>query len=327
MNKKHTARKAAMLAVTLLLVFAFVFSALMVLGKLFWREPAVSADPQSSKTIVRGDRSYFPRQDITVLLLMGIDEEGPVQSSESYRNTGESDAVVLLILDEQDSTYSMLCLNRDTMVNMPVLGIGGKEAGTLYGQLALSHTYGTGLADSAENTRKAVSEFLYGITIDHYVAVNMDAIAIVNDAVGGVTVNVTEDFSAVDPTLTMGQVTLRGEQALNYVRTRKEVGDQLNLSRMQRHEQYMQGFMKAFGEKLAQSESFAVKAYEDISPYTVTDCSMNVLTGLMNRCSDYTLKEIVSPEGENVLGKEHYEFYADEEALDQLILRLFYVEK
>lgn len=327
MNKKHTGQKAVMLAVILLLVFVLVFSGLMVLGRLFWEDTAASPGTHTSKTLIRGDKSYFPRQDITVLLLMGIDETGPVQSSDSYRNTGESDAVVLLILDEQDSTYSVLCLNRDTMLDMPVLGIGGKEAGTFYGQLALSHTYGTGLADSAENTRKTVSDFLYGITIDHYVAVNMDAIAIANDAVDGVTVNVTEDFSAADPTITMGQVTLRGEQALNYVRTRKEVGDQLNLSRMQRHEQYMQGFMTAFNAKLTQSDTFAVKLYEDITPYTVTDCSMNVLTGLMNRCSDYTLKEIVSPEGDNVLGEEHYEFYADEEALDQLILRLFYVEK
>ena len=75
---------------------------------------------------------------------------------------------------------------------------------------------------------------------------NMDAIPILNDAVGGVTVEVTEDFSAVDPSIGMGQVTLRGDQALNYVRTRKDVGDQLNLSRIQRQKQYLEAFAEAF---------------------------------------------------------------------------------
>jgi len=327
MSKNHTAQKAALLAIILLLVFALVFSGLMVCSKLFSQQHQAFGEYHASKTIIRGDRSYFPRQDITVLLLMGIDEMGPVQSSGSHRNTGENDAVVLLLLDEQDETYSVLCLNRDTMLEMPVLGIGGNNAGTAYGQLALAHTYGSGLEDSAENTRETVSDFLYGIQIDHYMAVNMDAIAMINDAVDGVTVNVTDDFSAVDPSITKGTVTLRGQQALNFVRTRKEVGDQLNLSRMQRHETYMRGFLEALNRKLQQSESFAMKAYDDISPYTVTDCSANVLTALMNRCSGYTLKEVVSLKGNNVLGEEHYEFYVDEDALDQTILRMFYVEK
>ena len=32
-------------------------------------------------------------------------------------------------------------------------------------------------------------------------------------------------------------------------------------------------------------------------------------------------------EGENKLGEEYYEFYADEEKLDALILQLFYAPK
>jgi hypothetical protein len=35
----------------------------------------------------------------------------------------------------------------------------------------------------------------------------------------------------------------------------------------------------------------------------------------------------VSPIGENVKGKEYYEFHVDEDALDSLILELFYSPK
>jgi len=61
--------------------------------------------------------------------------------------------------------------------------------------------------------------------------------------------------------------------------------------------------------------------------YIVTDSSATVISSLMERCSDYTLKEIVIPEGENVLTEEYYEFYVNEETLEDLTLRLFYAPK
>ena len=261
------------------------------------------------------------------MLVMGIDQEGPVQSSGSYRNAGSADLVMLLIFDEQEKDCSILYLNRDTMLEMPVLGLSGKQAGTNYAQLALSHTYGSGLEDSCENTRKAVSDFLNGIAIDYYLAVNMDAIAIANDAVGGVTVWVEDDFSRVDPSIQKGEMTLWGQQAMNFVRTRKGVGDQLNLSRIQRQEAYIDSFARSFEEAMDTDANFVVKTYEAISPYLVTDCSVSTISGMLSRYEGFSIRQIITPEGENVLGKDHYEFYADEQKLDELILRLFYAPK
>lgn len=326
MNKRNK-MNVAFVAVVLILVLVMIYSGLRILeSTVFYGDPTAQTEHET-KTITRNGVDYFPRQDITVILAMGIDERGPVKGSGSYRNNGEADAIILLVLDQTDETYSILCLNRDSMVEMPALGIGGKQAGTFYGQLALSHTYGSGLEDSCENTRNTISDLLYGITIDHYVAMNMDAIAIMNDSVGGVTVTVTEDFSQVDDSIPLGEVTLTGEQALTYVQTRMAVGNQLNISRMARHVDYMNGFMEALTGKLEQSDTFVLEAYDKVAAYMVTDCSVNVISGLMERCADYTLKEIVSPDGENVLGEEFYEFHIDEEKLDELILRLFYVEK
>jgi LCP family protein required for cell wall assembly len=285
------------------------------------------ASPGVSKTITRNGVDYYPRQDITVFLILGIDEFGPVEASNSYNNKGEADVVLLAILDQTAETYSVLALNRDTMMDVRVLGLGGKYAGTYFEQLALSHTYGSGLEDSCENTKKTVSDFLNGIYIDYYLAMNMDAIGILNDAVGGVKVNVTDDFSSVDPSIKMGEMVLRGEQALHFVRLRKDVGVQLNVARMERQREYMDGFVEALRAKLDESDTFTMDVYETVSPYIVTDCSANVLSMLLNRFSEYTLQEIVSPEGENVLTQKYYEFYVDEKKLDELILRLFYVKK
>ena len=313
----------------LILVLVMLYSGLQILESTVFHSEAEQAeqDQYVSKTIVRNGTAYYPRADITVILVMGIDVEGPVVSSAYYRNSGASDMVALVILDQQTESYRILCLNRDMMVNMPVIGLDGKQAGTYFGQLALSHTYGSGLEDSAENTRKTVSDLLYGIQIDHYVSMNIDGIGILNDAVGGVEVHVTDDFSAVDSTITTGQIRLNGKQATSFVRSRQGVGTEMNLSRMERQKEYMKGLADALEGKLAQSEDFVVDLYEQMDPYVVTDCSVTVLSSLLQRCSDYEMEHVISIEGENVRGEEYYEFYADEEALDTLILELFYAPK
>ena len=245
MKKKKHVRKLVFFAVILILVLMMLYSGLQILESTVLHSGQGTENKFVSKTITRDGVDYFPRQDITTVLVMGIDRYGPVEDSGFYTNIGAADMNMVLIFDEVNEVCTILHLNRDTMLEMPVLGIGGKQAGTFYGQLALAHTYGTGLSDSCVNTREAVSDFLYGIEIDYYVAMHMDAISILNDAAGGVTVNVTEDFSQVDPAIGMGRVTLMGEQAINFVRTRKDVGDQLNLSRIERQQEYLDGFVAA----------------------------------------------------------------------------------
>lgn len=326
MKWHSNAKNIVYLVIILFLVLVMIYSGLQILeSTVLFNGQEDAAAP--SKTIVRGDVEYFPRQDITVLMVLGIDQFGPVESSGSYNNKGSADMVSLVIFDERDQSCSVLCINRDTMVKMPVLGVGGKEAGTVVQQLALAHTYGSGLEDSCENVKKTVSDFLYGINIDYYVSMNMDAISVINDAVGGVTVTVTDDFSEVDPTITMGQLTLNGKQAINYVRTRKNVSDQTNLSRIERQKQYMEGFLSALRSKQDSNVGFLADAYEDVSDYIVTDCSVKVLSGLMSRYEDYEIRQMHSIEGENVLSGTYFEFHADEQALDALILQLFYAPK
>ena len=326
MSRRDQAKKLAYICLILILVLVMLFSGLQILESTVLSRDQEPVEQASSVTIERDGVEYFPRQDITVMLLMGIDEFGPVKAAEYGENDYEADMVALAIFDETNREIDLLCLNRDTMVEMPVLGLGGKNAGTKFGQLALSHTYGTGLKDSCENTLKTVSDFLYGVQINYYVSMNMDAIGILNDAVGGVTVHVTDDFSNVDESIPMGEVKLNGEQAIHYVQVRKDVGDQKNISRMERQKDYMQGFLTAF-RQANQEENFVLETYEAVSEYIVTNFTTKSISSTLNHYADYALDEVITPEGENRLDGEYFEFYADEEALDALILRLFYAPK
>ncbi|MBR3842928.1 MAG: LCP family protein [Christensenellaceae bacterium] len=328
MKKRKLSRETIQSVCLLLLILVALYSGLRIAeSAVLYRGPGVTTETITRKTIVHQEKEYFPRQDITVMLVMGIDQYGEVTPSNSYNNHGAADMAMLMIFDETEEKVDVLQLNRDTMLEMPVLGIGGRQAGTFYGQIALSHTYGSGMEDSCENTKKTISDLLYGLRIDYYMAMNMDAIKILNDAVGGVTVNVTEDFSAVDPSIGMGEQTLLGEQALNYVRTRKDVGDQLNLSRIDRQKEYAEGFLEAFQKKREASPNFFVSAFRDAADYIVTDCTSNSIATLIENYGEYSLGSFYSPAGENILGDKYYEFYIDEEALKELALSLFYEEK
>lgn len=320
-------RKTVGVLLLLLFVVIFAFSGILLVEQLRRPTYQAEAEPIDRKTIVRDGVEYFPRQDLDIFLGIGTDVEGPVQASGRQYNDGQADSIFLLIFDKTEEEVRLLVLNRDSMVTMPALDEKGRPSGTYYGQLAQSHAYGSGLEDSCENTRQTVSDLLGGIEIDHYVSFNLDAIAVANDAVGGVTVNVTDDFSAVTSDLPMGEVTLYGDMAEIFVRGRKDVGDQQNISRMERQKVYLESFLGELREDLDESEAFALNLYEEISPYMVTDCSVTVFSEILSRYDDYALTEIFSPEGESVQGEEYMEFYLDEEALDDLTVRLFFAPK
>lgn len=325
-KRKNSKREILFTCVLLILVLVILYSGLRILESTVLLNKPWSEDTER-KTITVDGVDYFPRQDITVLMVLGIDKFGEMESSGYYRNDGDADMIMLLVLDETEKKCDILTLNRDTMVNMSVLGVRGEQAGTAYGQLALAYTYGSGLDDSCENMKQMVSTFLLGAEIDYYISMSMDAIPLLNDAVGGVTVEVTDDFSALDPSIGMGTVTLRGQQAINFVRTRKDLGDQLNMSRLERHKAYMNGFLNALKDTRQNALSDIVTAYREAAPYIVTNCSTNTVTMLMEQFSDYALGEIYAPSGENILGQEYYEYHADEKDVTALALKLFFAEK
>ena len=325
--KRQQRIRAFIVVAALILVGIVLYSGLRYLESTVFYKEQPEPVRQSTRTITRDGVDYYPRQDITTLLFMGIDEYVPAQDSMSYNNPGESDVVLLVVFDEAEKDYNILALNRDTMVEMPILGLGGKRAGTKVAQLALSHTYGSGLQDSCENVKETLSMLLGDSFVDYYISMNMDAIAILNDAVGGVTVTVEEDFSDVNSGITKGILTLRGEQALDYVRVRKNLGDQKNITRMKRQEEYVNGFLTALSGKSDGNTDFLLTVYEQLAPYLETDCSFNTFSALMERYQGFTLGDTMTPEGENIIVNGFYEFHLDEAKMDALILELFYRPK
>ncbi len=269
--------------------------------------------------------SYALRENLETILLIGVDKYEADIGQESYNSTQQADSLWLVVFDHTDRTYTVLQLNRDTMTNIPMLGVRGEQAGSFTGQLALAHTYGSGGRDSCRNTVEAVSGLLYGIGIDHYASFTMDAVTLINDLSGGVQLTMQDDFSSFDPAMKKGAVvTLKGEQALTYVRTRKELEDSTNLSRMERQRQYLNALQLNVLACIKRDNTFVLNLITKISKYMVSDCTIDQMSKLFNETEAYQSSGIITPEGKAVQGEKYIEFYVDEEALKSLVISSFY---
>ena len=288
-------------------------------------------DSNAVPTINYNGHTYAYNENLEVLLIMGVDDRELLDYSQDggSRNDSLVDLILVAVFNKETKTYNLLQINRDTMVDMMAYDYFGTYRGLTKGQIALSHTYRSGLEDSCEDTRFAVSRFLYDVEISNYFCVTMDAIPIINDSVGGVTVTIEDDFSDIDPTLVMGEtVTLQGSQAESYVRGRRSMGnDQSNLNRMSRQRTYMTALLPVLGQKTAKSNSFALDLFDKLSPYMVTDCSVDQLTNYISQFSGYTLENIVTPEGKAVDGEQFKEFYVNESSLKSIVIDLFYEQQ
>ena len=278
----------------------------------------------SSEIDLETEPKYVARKGIETVLLIGLDKFESEELKIGYVNDQQCDFLMLLILDEENQVCDVLHLNRDTMTEIRRLGIGGGVASRFTGQLALAHTYGSGGSDSCINTCKAVSTFLKGVKIDHYVAMTMSGVAILNDLVGGIEVSIPCDMTSVDPSFTEGnKVLLQGEQALRFVRARGGVGDQSNVTRMERQRIYLTVFYKILIFSAHDESNFISHSLLKLSNHMQSDLSVNSLSSLADRIQDYKLNPFVTIDGEAVVGDEFMEFYHDEESLNQVLISLF----
>ena len=192
--------------------------------------------------------------------------------------------------------------------------------------------HGDGGKESCENTTKAVSRFLYGIPISGYAALDMSGVASLNDAVGGVTLDISEDLTDADPAFFQGNtLTLSGEQALRFVRYRISEGEELetdnNAPRMQRQEQFLQAFAKQFFQQIRKEPGLPLTCYQLLKEYMVTDITPSETLYLSTLLADHGNEiSVVSLPG-TVQKGEYTEVYVDRERLYEILLDVFYTEK
>lgn len=330
MKLRQEDKKKILRCTAIVLVVICILTAGLLLLDLWEKRQGTDSVPEKEvNTIKYNGNEYVLNEDVDTFLVMGLDKfEGDIKS-DAYTNDRQADFLMLFVFDNASKKCTALHINRDTMADVNKLDVTGfKVVGTINQQIALAHIYGDGDKTSCRNTADAVSKLLKNVKIDHYISVTMDTVPVFNDLVGGVEVTVTEDFSGLDDTLVKGEkVTLMGEHALNYVRTRKGLEDSSNSTRMERQKQYLEALYNKTMQCIESDEEFVVNASLAISDYIVSDRSVAQLQEIMEKASSYEFAGIMSLEGESRMGEKFIEFYPDEEFLMKTVVDLFFTEK
>nr|WP_106783690.1 LCP family protein [Lysinibacillus timonensis] len=137
-------------------------------------------------------------QPISVLLL-GID---------NWESSGRADTLLVLTLNPKTEAMKILSIPRDTYAELVGFDFSDK----------INHSYAYGGVETALLS----VENLLQIPINYVVTVNMEGFVEIVDILGGVEVNNQFAFSTDAYDYPEGNQTLTGDQAIHYVRMRKE---------------------------------------------------------------------------------------------------------
>lgn len=280
----------------------------------------------SREMITYKNETYVKKGNLETYLIAGIDAPGKVEKVTEYDGTGQCDVLAVIVRDRSTDQCKLLSIDRNTITAVKSLDNDGTYLDTTDIQISLAHAMGFDQQVRAENTVDAVSHLLGDQTIDGYAMVNMGAIQVVNDMVGGVTVTIEDDFSDIDPSMKKGEtVTLMGEQAEKYVRSRKEISDGSNQNRMSRQSTYEEAFKPAFRNKCAENSKFPLEVYHAMEDYMTTNISAKKFCRLAILMSDENQDEKVAISGTYGLDEDEWQtFTPDEDSLQEAILELFY---
>lgn len=279
---------------------------------------------EPTMTLEHEGKTYAHQElDYTTILFIGVDKQ--VLGSSMLRGGGQADFLLLMTIDRKDREVEMLQIDRDTIAKVQVYGAFGNPAGSRETQLCLSYAFGTTPALGCQNTVRAVTDLLGGIPIDHYVALDMDGMSVLNDVLGGVTVTLEDDFSDIDPAMTAGAtIQLHGQQAEYFLRGRMSVGDGTNQSRMNRQAAFMEAAAELLLDRMADSNAIVGEVLDALEEHMVASCEDGWLINQAYASRTFARTELKRLDGEHTVGSDGFvEFHPDRNGLMTYVIDTF----
>ncbi|NCC43761.1 MAG: LytR family transcriptional regulator [Clostridia bacterium] len=252
---------------------------------------------------------------------MGVDKKNQEMVDEIPANGGQSDCMILLVMDTETKVTQMIQISRESMVDVAIYDENGTYMRSQNAQICLQYAFGDGKKRSCWLAENLVSALFYNMPIDAYAALNVEGISAITTAMGGVDLTIPQDYSSIDPSFVQGtQVNLQGDLAVKYVQYRDITEAGSNNGRMERQNHFLRAMASQVKAKYGSGNAY--ESLLDVAdPYMVTDLSVDQIEQL----GSYSLAdEILKVPGETVTGEEHDEYHIDMDGLYELVLDVFY---
>lgn len=210
--------------------------------------------------------------DVFSVLFLGHDEGAGRPKSEA----GHTDVLLLCTINLKTNEIHLLSIPRDTITDVRKLDKDGKTIQVLRTKINTAYLWG---GYNADNTVDTVERLLQ-VPIDNYVLVDMTSVAVLTDAIGGVTIEALNTIpkAGVEEGKTY---TLSGWEALSYVREREmdQVlgSDGSDIQRTARQRQ----FVIAAAQKIKESDPLKLlPVLYDMTKYYETNLTYQQLAAL-----------------------------------------------
>lgn len=265
--------------------------------------------------------TYRYNENVVSIVVMGYDRREDVSVT---GEAGQADAIMVVTLDTQTGEMRVIGIPRDTMVDVDE-NVGDAFVGQEKMQIALAFSYGDGYETSAENVVRAVSRVLYGMPMNYYVALSMDGIGALNDAVGGITL--TSLATIPNTPIVEGQeITLFGTNAVRYVQYRDISQLDSSLQRQARQSQYLKAFFSQAISSAAGNPSVLVSLYRTALDYATTNLGVDEFSYLATVLLQNGMSQldVTTLQGEAVKGAQYVEYNLDQESVYQTVLDVYY---
>ena len=164
-------------------------------------------------------------KNIVNVLLIGVDH-AEERDTWSGKKAFHADVMIVLAINTETGTVDMISLPRDTYAKIPgIEGIYKLNASIDCGGgwPSESNHYST---SGFDKVCEAASWMLGDIPVQYYYAVDMNAVKGLVDAIGGVDYDIDIDYTIQGRSYTIGLQHLDGQGVLDYLRVRKDLGDE-----------------------------------------------------------------------------------------------------
>ena len=329
--------KNRMKRITAILVVCGVLAVIAVFAAGIWKQQRENSDMKADRNsasseddkddgITYNGKKYVYNDHLSNYLFMGIDTRGNMEEAES-RNAGQADAVFLVSMDRVTKEVKVISIPRDTMTEIEVFSVSGKSLGLMENHINLQYAQGDGKTESCELMKTAVSSLLGDIPIHGYCSVNIDGLPVMTEAVGNVQVVIPDNsLSEINPEFKEGEeVTLTKDNVEQFVRYRDTGREQSALVRQDRQKIFIEAYMQKAQEQYGKDTSFVTRLYESMKSYMITNMGNDIFVKLLSAAQEGSASVYTLP-GEGAQGDYFDEYHVDEEALQEMIVSVFYEE-
>lgn len=283
----------------------------------------ISAEVQDDGDYITYNGNFYRyNKDITSLLFLGVDKRTFEDENEEGTG-GQVDVIVMIAIDTKNRKMTMMAVPRDTIAEVALYTPSGHYSGMQNMQISMAYAYGDGKESSCDNTVSSVRRIFYNIPVKTYYALDLNGIAALNDAVGGIDVVSPETIGNF---IEGESYHLVGKDAERFVRDRDKSQVDSSLKRLERQKVYAKSFLSTMTASIKKDITSAVGVFNESAPYSCTNLNAAKVS--------YLAKEVAFGGGmetvmESIPGKISYDgelarYDIDQKAFFEQFLSVYY---